>query len=159
MLIRGIDFIICDHHLPGEEIPNAAAVLDPKKEATAVSVQRTLRMWSEFKLCQGLNTIYKIPEAELFKTYGPAYDFHCGEYCFYDRVRTRRCLPMGLKSQKNPEHGIKIINSRIKLSHFEISKILSLKLLENQRRRKNFHGKGCCGTMVSDNPETCQPDL
>src|SRR5690606_8808866 len=27
----GIDFIICDHHLPGEEIPNAAAVLDPKR--------------------------------------------------------------------------------------------------------------------------------
>jgi single-stranded-DNA-specific exonuclease len=26
-----IDFIICDHHLPGEEIPNAVAVLDPKR--------------------------------------------------------------------------------------------------------------------------------
>ncbi len=28
---RGIDFIICDHHLPGEVIPNAIAVLDPKQ--------------------------------------------------------------------------------------------------------------------------------
>ncbi len=28
----GIDFIICDHHLPGKEIPAAAAVLDPKRE-------------------------------------------------------------------------------------------------------------------------------
>ena len=28
----GIDFIICDHHLPGDSIPNAAAVLDPKQE-------------------------------------------------------------------------------------------------------------------------------
>ena len=28
----GIDFIICDHHLPGDSIPNAAAVLDPKRE-------------------------------------------------------------------------------------------------------------------------------
>lgn len=27
----GIDFIICDHHLPGEEIPSAVAVLDPKR--------------------------------------------------------------------------------------------------------------------------------
>lgn len=25
---KGIDFIICDHHLPGEEIPAASAVLD-----------------------------------------------------------------------------------------------------------------------------------
>jgi single-stranded-DNA-specific exonuclease len=29
--IKGIDFIICDHHLPGGEIPNAVAVLDPKR--------------------------------------------------------------------------------------------------------------------------------
>lgn len=29
---KGIDFIICDHHLPGGEIPNAVAVLDPKRE-------------------------------------------------------------------------------------------------------------------------------
>src|SRR6056300_487231 len=27
----GIDFIICDHHLPGEELPSAHAVLDPKR--------------------------------------------------------------------------------------------------------------------------------
>lgn len=27
----GIDFIICDHHRPGAEIPDAAAVLDPKR--------------------------------------------------------------------------------------------------------------------------------
>ena len=29
---KGIDLIICDHHLPEEEIPAAAAVLDPKRE-------------------------------------------------------------------------------------------------------------------------------
>lgn len=28
---KGIDFIIGDHHLPGETIPNAVAVLDPKR--------------------------------------------------------------------------------------------------------------------------------
>ena len=27
----GIDFIICDHHTPGDEIPEATAVLDPKR--------------------------------------------------------------------------------------------------------------------------------
>ncbi|MGK0138925.1 MAG: single-stranded-DNA-specific exonuclease [Algoriphagus sp.] len=29
---KGIDFIICDHHEPGEEIPKAVAVLDPKRK-------------------------------------------------------------------------------------------------------------------------------
>ncbi len=28
---KNIDFIICDHHLPGEQIPDAVAVLDPKR--------------------------------------------------------------------------------------------------------------------------------
>jgi single-stranded-DNA-specific exonuclease len=28
---KGIDFIICDHHLPDENIPTAVAVLDPKR--------------------------------------------------------------------------------------------------------------------------------
>jgi single-stranded-DNA-specific exonuclease len=28
---KGIDLIICDHHLPGETLPNATAVLDPKR--------------------------------------------------------------------------------------------------------------------------------
>ena len=30
--LKGIDFIICDHHLPDDTIPNAVAVLDPKQE-------------------------------------------------------------------------------------------------------------------------------
>jgi len=29
---KGIDFIICDHHLPGDKLPEAVAVLDPKRE-------------------------------------------------------------------------------------------------------------------------------
>lgn len=28
---KGVDFIICDHHLPGDELPAAVAVLDPKR--------------------------------------------------------------------------------------------------------------------------------
>jgi len=29
---RGIDFIICDHHIPHDKLPEAAAVLDPKRK-------------------------------------------------------------------------------------------------------------------------------
>lgn len=30
--LKGIDFIVCDHHLPGDSIPGAIAVLDPKQD-------------------------------------------------------------------------------------------------------------------------------
>lgn len=29
---KGVDFIICDHHRPGDHLPDAVAVLDPKRE-------------------------------------------------------------------------------------------------------------------------------
>jgi single-stranded-DNA-specific exonuclease len=28
---KGVDFIVCDHHTPGKKLPNAVAVLDPKR--------------------------------------------------------------------------------------------------------------------------------
>lgn len=28
---KGVDFIVCDHHLPGDEIPDAVAILNPKQ--------------------------------------------------------------------------------------------------------------------------------
>lgn len=34
-----IDFIICDHHLPGDEIPNAVAVLDPKEVIAGIRLK------------------------------------------------------------------------------------------------------------------------
>jgi single-stranded-DNA-specific exonuclease len=29
---KGVDFIICDHHRPGDQLPDAVAVLDPKRD-------------------------------------------------------------------------------------------------------------------------------
>jgi single-stranded-DNA-specific exonuclease len=48
----GIDFIICDHHLPGDEIPNAVAVLDPKQNDCAYPYKELSGCGVGFKLIQ-----------------------------------------------------------------------------------------------------------
>lgn len=50
----GIDFIICDHHRPGTEIPKAAAVLDPKRDDCNYPYKELCGCGVGFKLVQAL---------------------------------------------------------------------------------------------------------
>ncbi|MBK7946630.1 MAG: single-stranded-DNA-specific exonuclease RecJ [Flavobacteriales bacterium] len=50
---RGIDFIICDHHLPGEQLPDAVAVLDPKRPDCPYPFKELSGCGIGFKLMQG----------------------------------------------------------------------------------------------------------
>ena len=52
---KGIDFIICDHHRPGTEIPAAAAVLDPKRQDCDYPYKELCGCGVGFKLIQALN--------------------------------------------------------------------------------------------------------
>ena len=51
---KGIDFIICDHHRPGDKIPDAVAVLDPKQEDCNYPYKELCGCGVGFKLMQGL---------------------------------------------------------------------------------------------------------
>ncbi|WP_274474957.1 single-stranded-DNA-specific exonuclease RecJ [Mangrovimonas aestuarii] len=51
---KGIDFIICDHHRPGDTIPDAVAVLDPKREDCNYPFDELCGCGVGFKLIQAL---------------------------------------------------------------------------------------------------------
>ena len=51
---KGIDFIICDHHLPGDEVPNAVAVLDPKQKDCNYPFKELCGCGVGFKVIQAL---------------------------------------------------------------------------------------------------------
>jgi single-stranded-DNA-specific exonuclease len=59
-LERGVDFIIGDHHLPGDEVPRAVAVLDPKQADCPYP----------YKELSGCGIGFKIVEAHLEQTLG-----------------------------------------------------------------------------------------
>lgn len=60
----GIDFIVCDHHTPGEELP-AAIVLDPKRKDCDYPYQELCGCGVGFKLLSALAQTKDYPLAEL----------------------------------------------------------------------------------------------
>ena len=62
---KGIDVIVCDHHLPEAEIPRAVAVLDPKREDCRYPFDDLCGCGVGFKLIQGYVQQYRLPAALL----------------------------------------------------------------------------------------------
>jgi len=71
---KNIDFIICDHHLPGEILPDAVAVLDPKRSACSYPYKELCGCGIGFKLIQaftqkkGESVEHLIPYLDLVAT-------------------------------------------------------------------------------------------
>jgi len=152
----GVDFIICDHHLPGDEIPQAVAVLDPKRKDCRYPFKELSGCGVGFKLCQGLNTIYKIPEAELFEltdllAISIAADIvsMTGE----NRVLAKQGLKILRKSRNL---GLRMLIPEDKLATFEISNIVFEIAPKINAAGRISHGKAAVELMVSDNLKQAQ---
>ncbi len=63
---RGVDFIIADHHLPGEHLPAAVAVLDPKRADCQYPYKELSGCGVGFKLMQALGRHLGLDDAPLF---------------------------------------------------------------------------------------------
>ena len=61
----GIDFIICDHHNPDDEIPDAVAVLDPKRPDCSYPYKELSGCGVGYKFLQAYSLKNEIPYSEL----------------------------------------------------------------------------------------------
>ncbi len=64
---HNIDFIICDHHFPGDELPNAVAALDPKRKDCSYPYKDLSGCGVGFKLIQAYAKTNNIPFENLMK--------------------------------------------------------------------------------------------
>lgn len=64
----GVDFIICDHHLPGETLPDAVAVLDPKRADCEYPFKELSGCGIGLKLAQAYCQVNDLPD-EMYEQY------------------------------------------------------------------------------------------
>lgn len=62
---RGIDFIICDHHMPDDELPPATAILNPKLEGSTYPCPHLSGCGVGYKFMQAFSISNGIATAEL----------------------------------------------------------------------------------------------
>lgn len=63
--LLGVDFIICDHHRPGETLPDASAVLDPKRADCTYPFDELSGCGIGFKLISAYAQRHELPFKEL----------------------------------------------------------------------------------------------
>lgn len=62
---KGLDVIICDHHYPGDEIPRALAVLDPKQPLCNYPYKELSGCGVGFKLIHAYSRVHGIPFSKI----------------------------------------------------------------------------------------------
>ncbi len=98
---RGIDFIICDHHRPGTQLPDAVAVLDPKRDDCNYPYDELCGCGVGFKLVQALAS----KRGETIEDLNP----------YLDLVATAigaDIVPITGENRVLAYYGLKVINSR-----------------------------------------------
>jgi single-stranded-DNA-specific exonuclease len=123
---HGIDFIVCDHHLPGDSLPKAIAVLDPKRRDCSYPFKELSGCGVGFKLCSALASYLNMPS----ETYMQYIDLVAVSIAsdIVSIVGENRVLAFyGLqKLNRNPVLGLKILKkiANIELKEMTISDIV-----------------------------------
>lgn len=121
---KGIDFIICDHHRPGDVLPEAVAVLDPKREDCSYPYDELCGCGVGFKLIQALGknrnqtTQDLIPYLDLVAT---AIAADIVQMTGENRVLAKFGLEV---INSNPRAGIKALIQNVKKKELSITDVV-----------------------------------
>ena len=118
---KGIDMIICDHHLPGEEMPQAVAVLDPKRPDCNYPYDDLSGCGVGFKLVQAYAQTHGVP-FESIQGYLDLLVVSIASDLVNVTGENRILAHFGLKQiNENPRRGLnrllRVLHPNLQLSH------------------------------------------
>ncbi|MEJ7660365.1 MAG: DHH family phosphoesterase [Hymenobacter sp.] len=102
---QGVDFIICDHHLPGDELPPAVALLDPKRPDCSYPYPELSGCGVGFKLWQAFTGENGFAAGPALRPARPRDGEHRGRCGAGDRRKPHPGRPRPAPLQRDPGGG------------------------------------------------------
>lgn len=112
---KNIDFIICDHHNPGETLPAAVAVLDPKRADCDYPFKELSGCGVGFKLTQALTSVLGIDPSIYLESIDLVAVSIASD--IVSMIGENRVIAsLGLKKlNENPSHGLRFLKELLAL--------------------------------------------
>ena len=150
---KGIDFIICDHHRPGAELPKAIAVLDPKREDCNYPFKELCGCGVGFKLIQGLAS-KKGQKIEDLLLYLDLVATAIGADIVPIVGENRVLAHYGLNViNSNPRIGFKAIMAQVKKDRFTITDVVFIIAPRINAAGRMKHGNHAVTLLMETNME------
>ncbi|MBL4662955.1 MAG: single-stranded-DNA-specific exonuclease RecJ, partial [Flavobacteriaceae bacterium] len=148
---KEIDFIICDHHRPGPELPKAIAVLDPKRDDCEYPFKELCGCGVGFKLVQALAS-KRGQEIEDLLLYLDLVATAIGADIVPITGENRILAYYGLKViNSNPRIGFKAIMSQVKKEKFTITDVVFIIAPRINAAGRMKHGNHAVRLLIETN--------
>jgi single-stranded-DNA-specific exonuclease len=124
---KGVDFIVCDHHLPSDTLPEAWAVLDPKRVDSTYPYKELSGCGIGFKLVQAIQKEKNRPFEEILN--------------YLDLVAisiAADVVPLTGENRVLAYYGLKVINKRPRVG---IEAILSYSNIKHEANSKDYFSR------------------
>lgn len=153
---KAIDFIICDHHRPGDQLPDAVAVLDPKRDDCPYPYDELCGCGVGFKMVQALAVNYGetiddlIPYLDLVAT-------AIGADIVPITGENRVLAYFGLQViNANPRIGFKAIINQIKKQELTITDVVFIIAPRINAAGRMKHGQHAVNLLIETNLEQAE---
>ena len=150
---KGVDFIICDHHRPGDNVPEAIAVLDPKRQDCEYPYKELCGCGVGFKLIQAISERRGLKTDDLL-LYLDLVATAIGADIVPITGENRILAYFGLKViNSNPRNGFKAILKQIKKDTLTITDVVFIIAPRINAAGRMKHGNHAVTLLTETDPD------